>query len=85
MENSNVGQFVVKENTQEQRNPRFISWIAATNKKVGDTWSFSEYTSWINKHLKNFKKIHKLEESQPVNFLKNGQVRFTRYLEQVGA
>lgn len=85
MGKNNVGQFILKENAEAKRNPRFVVWIIATNKKIGDPWTFSEYTSWITKHLQNFKKLHSLEESQPIDLLKNGQEQFTSFLEQVGA
>lgn len=84
MKNNNVGQFIVKENTQDKRNPRFVSWITTTNKKPGDSWDYIEYGSWITKHLANFKNLHKLEEYQQIDILQNGQDQFTRYLEQVG-
>ncbi|MCM3110658.1 hypothetical protein [Lederbergia lenta] len=65
----------------ELTNPRFISWIKATGKEIGDTWKPWEYMAWINKNAIEFKEVHKLSVVENIGMLKGGHEVFTDFLE----
>lgn len=67
----------------ETRNHRFVYWLLAKGKIIGEEYRMYEFIIWINQSVCEFKRISGFTENTPISHIHGFHSRFNEFLKNI--